>query len=234
MPLYQLQTDNIVFPPLSEALEDPAGLLAIGGDLSVKRLLNAYQSGIFPWFGEGDPILWWAPTPRMVLRPDKVKVSRSMAKLMRQQRYQITFDHAFERVVKQCAQTPRNGQSDKQATWIVPAIQIAYKRLFAAGHAHSIEIWDQATLVGGLYGVAIGKMFCGESMFSHRSNASKLAFVALAQWLSEWQFDLIDCQLPTPHLASLGAYEIDRSTFEEYLQSNAQYELGSHWNNQGV
>ena len=228
--LHQLATDNIHFPPLSEALSDPAGLLAVGGDLSVPRLLNAYQSGIFPWFGEGDPILWWAPTPRMVLQPEKIQISKSMAKLMRQKRYQITFDQAFDRVVKQCADTPRSTQLDQQATWIVPAMQIAYKRLFEAGYAHSIEVWDQANLVGGLYGVAIGKIFCGESMFSHRSNTSKLAFIALAQWLQKWQFNLIDCQLPTDHLASLGAEAISKTAFESYLSNNALYGLDSYWN----
>ncbi len=234
MPLYQLQNDNILFPPITEALDDPAGLLAVGGDLSVQRLLNAYQSGIFPWFSDDDPILWWAPTPRMVMAPEQLKISRSMAKLIKQKPYQITFDQAFERVVKQCATTARAGQKDKHATWIVASMQVAYKKLFEAGYAHSIEIWDQNTLVGGLYGVAIGKMFCGESMFSHRSNTSKLAFITLAQLLHKWHFNLIDCQLPTAHLANLGAYEMDLPSFQAYLQNNAQHGLASYWQNQGA
>lgn len=229
MPLYQLHEDHIGFPPISEALEEPAGLLAVGGDLTVDRLLNAYASGIFPWYSDGEPILWWAPMPRMVLAPSQVHVSRSMAKLMRQESYQITFDQAFGRVIEQCANTPRPGQDDEDATWILPEMQQAYQDLYQAGYAHSIEIWDQATLVGGLYGVAIGKMFFGESMFSHRSNVSKLAFIALSRLLEQWQFELIDCQLPTNHLSSLGAKSITLAEFQQYLCNNEQYGMGSNW-----
>lgn len=229
MPLYQLRADSIAFPPITEALEEPAGLLAMGGDLSVERLINAYQSGIFPWYSEGEPILWWAPMPRMVLAPEQVRISRSMMKFMRKQTYEVTYDCAFQQVIKQCAKTLRKGQPESSATWILPDMQIAYTRLFDAGYAHSIEVWDGPTLVGGLYGVAIGKLFFGESMFSHRSNASKLAFIRLAGLLTKWQFELIDCQLPTDHLVSLGAQEIGLSKFQEYLNSNNQCGLGSHW-----
>ena len=229
MPLYQLHEDHVGFPPITEALEDPAGLLAVGGDLSIERLLNAYSSGIFPWYSDGEPILWWAPMPRMVLAPSQVHVSRSMAKLIRQETYQITFDQAFERVIQQCADTPRPGQTDEGATWILPEMQSAYIQLYQAGYAHSIEIWDQSTLVGGLYGVAIGKIFFGESMFSQRSNVSKLAFIALAKLLQQWQFELIDCQLPTEHLASLGAKPMEMAEFQQFLCNNSQLGLGSNW-----
>jgi len=229
MPLYQLHKDHVGFPPITEVLKDPAGLLAVGGDLSVERLLNAYSSGIFPWYSDGEPILWWAPMPRMVLAPSQIHVSRSMAKLIRQETYQITFDHAFERVIQQCADTPRAGQTDEDATWILPEMQDAYTQLYHAGYAHSIEIWDQSTLVGGLYGIAIGKMFFGESMFSHRSNVSKLAFIALARLLEQWQFELIDCQLPTEHLSSLGAKPIEIAEFQQFLCNNNEQGLGSNW-----
>jgi leucyl/phenylalanyl-tRNA--protein transferase len=229
MPVYQLLEDSYAFPPVEEALDDPQGLLAVGGDLSVPRLLNAYQQGIFPWYSEDEPILWWAPSPRMVLQPQQVHISKSMAKLIRQQRFQITYDSAFERVIVHCANTPRPQQADAEATWIIDEMQEAYTDLFHAGYAHSIEVWDGAELVGGLYGVAIGKMFFGESMFSLRPNVSKLAFIALAQVLKGWDFSLIDCQLPTDHLASLGAKPISMEDFQQYLWHNNQLGLCSYW-----
>lgn len=229
MPVYQLLEDSYVFPPVEEALEDPQGLLAVGGDLSVPRLLSAYQQGIFPWYGEDEPILWWAPSPRMVLQPQLVHISKSMAKLIRQQRFQTTYDSAFARVIAHCANTPRPQQSDAEATWIIDEMQDAYTDLYHAGYAHSIEVWDRDELVGGLYGVAIGKMFFGESMFSLRANVSKLAFIALAQLLHGWGFSLIDCQLPTDHLASLGAKPISMEDFQQYLWHNNQQGLTSYW-----
>ncbi len=229
MPIYQLLEDSYAFPPVEEALDDPQGLLAVGGDLSVPRLLSAYQQGIFPWYGDDEPILWWAPSPRMVLQPKAVHIAKSMAKLMRQQTYRVTYDTAFARVIQQCANTPRANQADRQATWILDDMRAAYIALYEAGYAHSFEVWQGAQLVGGLYGVAIGKMFFGESMFSLRSNVSKLAFIALAQQLEAWHFTLIDCQLPTDHLASLGANPISMHDFQQYLWHNNQLGLSNYW-----
>lgn len=229
MPVYQLDEHDLWFPPVSEAEQDPQGLLAIGGDLSVPRLLYGYQCGIFPWFSEQDPILWWAPSPRMVVAPSKVHISKSMKKFIRSTPLEVTYDQAFERVVNACASVPR-GQQLSQESWITQSMQAAYTNLYQGGYAHSVEVWSGASLVGGLYGVAIGRLFFGESMFSKSSNASKLAFIHLAESLKSWGFVLIDCQMHTPHLESMGATEIEMSIFQKYLGDNEIYGLESNWN----
>jgi len=201
------------FPAVETALADPNGLLAMGGDLSVERLLDAYRHGIFPWFNPGEPILWWSPDPRMVLVPDEIRVARSLARRMRNAGFEVRADTAFGDVMRACA-APRAGAS---GTWISPAMVAAYTRLFDAGYAHSVETWRDGRLVGGLYGVAIGRMFYGESMFSRESDASKVALVRLAQQLQCWGFGLVDCQMETPHLASLGARTLPRTAFTARL-----------------
>ena len=228
MPVYQLEDDHYWFPPVSEALDDPQGLLAVGGDLSVPRLLLAYQSGIFPWFSDQDPILWWAPSPRMVVAPSQVHVARSMAKFIRKTSLTVTFDHAFERVVNACGNTPRIDQGDAES-WITEEMRQAYTQLYRGGYAHSVEVWDGGELVGGLYGVALGCLFFGESMFSRMDNASKMAFIHLAKQLSHWGFILIDCQMFTSHLASLGAQEISMPEFQSHLNHNLSYGIDSRW-----
>lgn len=228
MPVYQLDDNDYWFPPVSEALDDPQGLLAVGGDLSVSRLLHAYQCGIFPWFSDHDPILWWAPSPRMVINPHQIHISKSMAKVIRKTPFIVTFDHAFERVVKACGSTPRADQTSVES-WITQDMQHAYTQLYRRGYAHSVEVWHGGELVGGLYGVALGRMFFGESMFSRADNASKIAFIHLAQRIAQWGFVLIDCQMHTPHLASLGAQEIPMAEFENYLEQNLSYGVDSLW-----
>jgi leucyl/phenylalanyl-tRNA--protein transferase len=197
---------------VERALQEPNGLLATGGDLSVARLLDAYCHGIFPWFNPGDPILWWAPDPRMVLFPDEVRVSRSLAKRMRQGGFEIRTDTAFVEVMQACA-APRREEAGQTGTWIAPAMVAAYTRLHQQGYAHSVEAWENAALVGGVYGVAIGRMFYGESMFSRAPDASKIALVHLCRQLQRWGFGMIDCQMETAHLASMGARPIARSIF---------------------
>lgn len=197
------------FPPVEMALREPNGLLAMGGDLSVARLLDAYRHGIFPWFNPGEPILWWSPDPRMVLVPDAIHVARSLAKRIRHGGFELRVDTAFAEVVRACA-APRDGAL---GTWISPAMVAAYTRLFEAGYGHSVEVWRDNKLVGGLYGVAIGRMFYGESMFSREPDASKVALVRLAQQLERWEFGLIDCQMETPHLARMGARTMPRAVF---------------------
>jgi leucyl/phenylalanyl-tRNA--protein transferase len=197
------------FPPVETALRDPNGLLAMGGDLSPARLLDAYRHGIFPWFNPEEPILWWSPDPRMVLVPGEVRVTRSLAKRIRNAGFEVRVDTAFADVMHACA-APREGAC---GTWISPAIVAAYTRLFEAGYAHSIETWHDGALVGGLYGVAIGRMFYGESMFSREPDASKVALVRLTRQLQQWDFGLIDCQMETSHLASLGARTLPRAAF---------------------
>lgn len=197
------------FPPVEYALDDPNGLLAAGGSLSVERLIAAYRAGIFPWFSEADPILWWSPDPRMVLPPDGIHISRSLRRRLRRADYHVTMDRAFREVLDGCA-APRR---DETGTWLVPAMIEAYLRLFEAGAAHSIEVWLNGRLAGGLYGVALGRMFFGESMFSRAPDVSKIALVALATQLARWRFPIIDCQMQTAHLASLGAYDVPRARF---------------------
>ena len=202
-----------VFPPVESALTEPNGLLAQGGDLSVEWLLDAYCHGIFPWFNPGEPILWWSPDPRMVLLPGDIRVTRSLAKRMRNGGFELRIDSAFVDVMRACG-APRDGTA---GTWISEAMVAAYGRLFDAGYAHSVETWHDGRLVGGLYGVAIGRMFYGESMFSRVPDASKIALVRLAQQLQRWEFGMIDCQMETPHLSSMGARTIPRAAFVERL-----------------
>ena len=208
-----LSETELHFPPVTRALRDPDGLLAVGGDLRPERLVKAYESGIFPWFQE-EPILWWSPSTRMVLHPEELHVSRSMQKLLRQRHYQVTLDTAFARVIEQCALT----REVYPGTWITPAMQRAYCQLHAQSVAHSVEVWQEGELVGGLYGIAMGQLFFGESMFSLRSNASKTALIWLTRQLQAWHFQLIDCQVPSEHLRSLGAREMPRTEFQLYLQ----------------
>jgi len=203
------------FPDPRLAETEPNGLLAIGGDLSVTRLLNAYRSGIFPWFSAGEPFLWWSPDPRLLLFPGKIHISRSLRKTLRRGSYRTTFDEAFSDVITNCATTPRQEQP---GTWIINEMIDAYIELHHHGYAHSVEVWHENKLVGGLYGVAIGSAFYGESMFSLMSNASKIALVALARKLQHDGFHFIDCQMETPHLLSLGAETLSR---EKFLKMNA-------------
>lgn len=208
-----------VFPPLESALPEPNGLLAAGGDLSPQRILAAYRRGIFPWFGAGDPILWWSPDPRMVLYPAEIKISRSLRKTLRRGDYEIRVDTSFRTVMEACAQ-PRDGQP---GTWILQAMIDAYCSLADLGHAHSIETWRDDVLIGGLYGVSIGRAFFGESMFSRATDASKIALVHLARQLDRWQFGPIDCQMRTSHLESLGARQVSRSSFSQGLEQLVHY-----------
>ncbi|MBZ0067174.1 MAG: leucyl/phenylalanyl-tRNA--protein transferase [Thiobacillus sp.] len=201
------------FPAVESAMREPNGLLATGGDLSVELLLDAYRHGIFPWFNPGEPILWWSPDPRMVLVPDEIRVTRSLARRIRNGGFEVRVDTAFADVMRACA-GPRDGAD---GTWISPAMIAAYTRLHQAGYAHSVETWHAGELVGGLYGVAIGRMFYGESMFSRVADASKVALVRLARQLQQWEFGLIDCQMETPHLASLGARTLPRAAFTTRL-----------------
>jgi len=207
---FQLPDHEIVFPDPALAEED--GLLAIGGDLSLERLLLAYSNGIFPWFSEGEPILWYSPHQRCVIFPDRISVSKSMKKVLRDEIFKITVDTAFEEVISNCAKTPRKGQD---GTWITDEMQAAYINLHKKGYAHSVEVWQDDQLVGGLYGLKVNRVFCGESMFSKVSNASKAATI----YLSKLNVDLIDCQMPNDHLMSLGAEMIDRAHYMELLQA---------------
>ena len=198
------------FPPLEHALAEPNGLLCAGADLSPQRILEAYRNGIFPWYSPGEPILWWSPDPRMVLVPSELKISRSLRRTLRAGSYRIRLDSDFPAVIRACARTRRHGQT---GTWISDEMQAAYGSLHELGFAHSVETWLDDKLIGGLYGLAIGKMFYGESMFSHATDASKIALAHLCRYLDARGFGLIDCQMNTPHLASLGAREIARSEF---------------------
>ena len=211
-----LLTDDIIFPPVEMA--DAEGLLAVGGNLSSERLLLAYRSGIFPWYNEGEPILWWSPDPRMVLSPAELKVSKSMQTVLNNGKFRFTINRSFTQVMQHCKSTFRKQQ---EGTWISPAMQDAYTELHQLGHAHSAEAWLNGELVGGLYGIRVGKVFCGESMFSNVSNASKFAFIKYVQQLQKEGVVLIDCQVYTPHLASLGAKLIERKKFIALLQENA-------------
>jgi leucyl/phenylalanyl-tRNA--protein transferase len=206
--------DSRSFPDVSLALSEPEGLLAVGGDLSSTRILSAYRHGIFPWYSTGQPILWWSPDPRTVLFPASLKISRSLRKTLRQGRFDVSFDLDFSAVIDGCA-SKRRGSS---GTWITPEMRAAYCRLHEEGHAHSVECWLNGKLVGGLYGIAIGRFFFGESMFSRVSDASKVAFCGLVRQLTQWEFGMIDCQVYSEHLASLGASEIPRTTFIHTLE----------------
>ena len=207
------------FPPLHTALTAPNGLLAVGGDLSPQRLIEAYRSGIFPWFNSGEPVLWWSPDPRMVLFPGKIRISKSLRKVLKKGGYEVRLDTAFRQVIEACA-APRLQQA---GTWIHDEVVSAYSILHEMGMAHSVEIWIGGELAGGLYGVAQGRVFFGESMFSHVPNASKIALVHLAGQLERWGFGMIDCQMKTAHLASLGAVEIAREEFSQRLKELVNY-----------
>ncbi len=209
---------NLTFPDVSLALREPDGLLAIGGDLAPERILAAYRRGIFPWYSNDQPILWWSPDPRTVLYPAHLKLSRSLRKTLRRDQYGVTMDKAFSAVIHACAE-PRPGSA---GTWITGEMAAAYISLHESGFAHSVECWLDEQLVGGLYGVAIGRVFFGESMFSRSSDASKVAFAYLVRQLREWDFGLIDCQVYSTHLASLGAEEIPRSVFIDHLDNMCQ------------
>ena len=211
MPVFAL-SDRLSFPPPHLAIKE--GLLAVGGDLSVERLLLAYRSGIFPWYSEGEPILWWSPDPRLVLYPDELRISRSLRKVIKRKIFHITFDQDFEAVITGCAEARR---SYGEGTWITEEMKSAYINLHRQGYAHSVEVWQDEKLVGGLYGVAVGRAFFGESMFSRVSNASKVAFVSLVEALQKKCFTIIDCQVRTDHLIRFGAREISRKLFLEQL-----------------
>lgn len=212
MPIFAL-TERLQFPPPHLATKE--GLLAVGGDLSLQRLLLAYRQGIFPWFSGGEPILWWSPDPRLVLYPYQMHLSTSLKKRIRQRRFQLSADRAFDAVITECGRVPRKHQD---GTWIVASMIKAYKLLHRNGFAHSIEAWQEERLVGGLYGVSLGRCFFGESMFSRVSDASKIALAGLIQFLAAHNFELIDCQVPTPHLISLGATEVSRKQFLSELE----------------
>lgn len=204
------------FPPVEKALKDPSGLLCAGGDLSVERLLAAYRRGIFPWYSRGEPVLWWSPDPRMVLYCAELKVSRSLAKSLRNKGFEMRVDSAFRQVLEGCAA--------RRDTWLGEPMKAAYLALHRAGHAHSFETWRGGELVGGLYGVAIGRMFYGESMFSRATDASKVALVRLVEFLRQRGFPIVDCQMNTELLASLGAREIPRRAFLRELSALVDYD----------
>lgn len=207
------------FPPLERALAEPSGLLAAGGDLSPARLLTAYRRGIFPWYGKDQPVLWWSPDPRMVLFPAEFRMPRSLTKRLRRRDYEIRTDSAFDEVMRACA-APRAGDA---STWITPDMVAAYCELHRLGHAHSVETWIDGELAGGLYGIALGRAFYGESMFTRAPDASKIALAHLVQQLTRWQFGMIDCQMNTAHLARFGAREIPRSEFSRRLAELVNY-----------
>jgi leucyl/phenylalanyl-tRNA--protein transferase len=204
--------NNLSFPPVDCA--DENGLLAIGGDLSANRLMLAYKSGIFPWYNQGEPIIWYSPNPRMVLFPKELKVSKSMKQLIKSNKFRVTYNQNFEQVIAQCKSVIRKNEA---GTWITDEMEAAYNKLHKLGYAKSVEVWEKQKLVGGLYGIDLGTVFCGESMFSLVSNASKLAFIFLVEKLKTEGYKLIDCQVYNSHLASLGAKEIPRSQFLKYL-----------------
>lgn len=216
---YWLDPDDpaAVFPPVEAALHDPDGLLALGGDLTPQRLLSAYRQGIFPWYSEDQPILWWSPDPRMVMRPDELRISRSLRKTLRKGVFRVTLDSDFAAVMAACAE-PR---ADGLGTWITQDMYRAYRHLHELGYAHSVEAWQDDRLVGGLYGVALGRVFFGESMFARVTDASKVAFALLVEQLRNWGVKLIDCQVYTGHLASLGATPVPRAEFVALLRHYA-------------
>ena len=213
MPIFRL-VDDMVFPPPDYA--DPSGLIAVGGDLSHERLLEAYRVGIFPWYSDDQPILWWSPDPRFVLELNDFKPSRSLRRSLRRNIFQVTFDRYFEEVITACAAVPREGQS---GTWITPEMRDAYIDLHGLGYAHSVETWYANKLVGGLYGVSLGKAFFGESMFHYKTDASKVALAILVEKLKSWGFHFIDSQMTTDHMQRLGAKEMSRRIFLKKLQS---------------
>jgi len=225
LPIFRLTDAPALFP--DPKLAEPNGLLAVGGDLSVERLLAAYSTGIFPWYEDGQPLLWWSPDPRMVLLPTELHVPRSLAKLMRKGEFELRFDSAFPEVIRACAERKRPGQ---RGTWITNEMIAAYEALFEQGVAHSAEAWWQGSLAGGLYGVSLGGAFFGESMFATKPDASKFAFVGLVKWLGAKGISIIDCQMTTAHLTRFGAREIDRKQFLRHLEHALQVPtLSSPW-----
>ena len=214
---------NQEFPPIERALKKPNGLLAAGGDLSKDRLLSAYRLGIFPWFSDPEPILWWSPDPRLVIYPQKLKISKSLRKLWKKKTFQVTMNQSFRKVIEKCREPRKN----EDGTWISPAMLRAYLDLHYSGYAHSVEVWNSDRLVGGLYGVAIGRAFFGESMFSDESNTSKIALMALAEKLTKHEFGLIDCQVDSSHLRSMGGIEISRQKFAKILANLVTYPTDS-------
>lgn len=217
MPIYLLGNEPL-FPHPGEATEE--GIIAAGGDLSPQRLLNAYASGIFPWYNEGEPILWWSPDPRLILFPGEIHVSRTMRRLLKKNVYRVTVDREFPRVINECAQLRDN----QPGTWITGEMHDAYIKLHEMGFAHSVEVWRDKDLVGGLYGLSLGKCFFGESMFYTEANASKIGFITFVRQLDKLGFHFIDCQIPTPHLKSLGAWEIPRENFLKLLEKGTRFE----------
>ena len=209
--MYRL-TDALLFPSPEQASAE--GIVAVGGDLQPERVMLAYRKGIFPWFESDDFLLWWSPDPRMVLFPDQLKISKSMRTVLRKKQFEVTFNKAFNQVVEACAKVKRFGQN---GTWITPGLMEVYSTLHIQGHAHSVEVWEEGSLVGGLYGIDLGTVFCGESMFSKSSNASKVALIFLVKELKKNKYELIDCQVPTQHLASMGAEPISRTKFLTFL-----------------
>ena len=209
--MYRL-TDALLFPSPEQASAE--GIVAVGGDLQPERVMLAYRKGIFPWFESDDFLLWWSPDPRMVLFPNRLKVSKSMRTVLRKKQFEVTFNKAFDQVVEACAKVKRFGQN---GTWITPGLMEVYSSLHTQGHAHSVEVWEEGSLVGGLYGIDLGTVFCGESMFSKSSNASKVALIYLVKELKKNKYELIDCQVPTQHLASMGAESISRTEFLTFL-----------------
>ena len=207
------------FPDVSDSLKDPNGLLAIGGDLSEKKLLSAYKKGIFPWFNDGQPILWWSPDPRCVLKPNEIHISHSLKKCLRKKQFKITFNQVFTSVINECSIN-----RDNNDTWLTKDMKIAFTHLHELGYAHSIEYWQNGKLTGGLYGIAMGKIFFGESMFSSESDASKIALVYLARKLEDMEFKLIDCQVNSPHIQTLGAKLIAREKFTTILDKHCNYD----------
>jgi len=216
MPIFQL-SDEIIFPPPD--LADESGILAVGGDLTEDRLLLAYSMGIFPWYSQGDPILWWSPDPRLVMFPQEMRVSRSLKQTLKKGTFKITMDTAFESVIKECASVHQRNAGD---TWITEEMIEAYIHLHHSGFAHSVESWIDDTLVGGLYGVSLGSAFFGESMYAKKNNASKVAFVCLIRQLVNWKFTLIDCQVATTHLRTFGAHDISRTEFMLLLKRSLE------------
>ncbi len=228
MPIFQLLDDTYLFPHPEFA--DENGLLAVGGDLSPQRLIRAYQLGIFPWFSEGDPILWWFTSPRLVLFPNEIHIPRRLARFIRKSHFSVSYDKAFEEVIDACASIRQNRGEE---TWITNEMKKAYTRLHHLEYAHSVECWQNDTLVGGLYGVSLDKVFFGESMFSYATNASKVALVALSRLLQQKDYRMIDCQMTTSHLLQFGACEVPGKKFSQYLQKCiSTLSPEGHWNNE--
>ncbi|MFT5756908.1 MAG: leucyl/phenylalanyl-tRNA--protein transferase [Alteromonadaceae bacterium] len=223
--LHFIEPNSLAFPPLNQALEEPNGLLAFGGDLSPQRLYNAYSHGIFPWYSANEPIMWWSPNPRAIIPTSTVKINKTLKKILNRHSFQVSINRCFDHVIELCADAPFRSDS----TWIVTDMLDAYKALHQQGHAHSIEVWQDDKLVGGLYGVAINGYFSGESMFYKASNASKVALVALAKLLKEIDVEFIDCQMTNPFLEDMGCIEISRATFVKYLTKAKCVAVPSHF-----